>query len=424
MDLQIFPPEDGFPQAAVSLPLSKSISNRALITNAPTPNAAPLSEVAICDDTEAIVRALADPTATEINIGAAGTSMRFLTAFYAAKADGRTRVLDGSERMRRRPIGKLVDALRQCGAEIDYAGEEGFPPLRITGRQLTGGKIALSADTSSQFVSALLMTGPLMEQGLELTLEGEIVSRPYIDMTLALMKNSGVECTVLHDGRTISVPHCDYTPTDIEVEADWSAASYWFEIEALSYGDIRLEGLHRKSLQGDSRVAEIFATFGIESDWEENPGELTLQPTPDIASRLELDMSDVPDLAQTVAVTCCMTGIPFRLTGLQTLKIKETDRLEALCTELRKLSFMVEADDSELGWPGIRIAQPSQEGLPAFDTYNDHRMAMAFAPIALFVPGIVIRDAEVVSKSYPDYWKHLAEAGFRIEEYKQPGREE
>lgn len=424
MDLQIFPPEDGFPQAAVSLPLSKSISNRALIINALTPNAAPLSEVAICDDTEAIVRVLADPTATEINIGAAGTSMRFLTAFYAATADGRTRLLDGSERMRRRPIGKLVDALRQCGAEIDYAGEEGFPPLRITGRQLTGGKIALSADTSSQFVSALLMTGPLMEQGLELTLEGEIVSRPYIDMTLALMKNSGVECTVSHDGRTISVSHCDYTPTDIEVEADWSAASYWFEIEALSYGDIRLKGLHRKSLQGDSRVAEIFATFGIESDWEENPGELTLQPTPDIASRLELDMSDVPDLAQTVAVTCCMTGIPFRLTGLQTLKIKETDRLEALSTELRKLSFMVEADDSELVWPGIRIAQPSQEGLPAFDTYNDHRMAMAFAPIALFVPGIVIRDAEVVSKSYPDYWKHLAEAGFRIEEYKQPGREE
>ena len=418
MDLQIFPPDEGFPQAAVKLPLSKSISNRALIINALTPGALPLGEVAVCDDTEAIVNALANPGATDVNIGAAGTAMRFLTAFYVASADGQTRVVDGSERMRQRPIGKLVDALRQCGARIEYVGNEGFPPLQISGHALQGGEITLSADTSSQFVSALLMVAPTMQQGLQLTLEGEIVSRPYIDMTLALMKHWGVECEVSADGRRISVPHCNYTPADFTVEADWSAASYWFEIEAMSYGDISLQGLQQKSLQGDSRVAKIFSTFGIMPDWDENPGSLTLQPTPDVASRMEIDMSDVPDLAQTVAVTCCMTGLPFRLTGLQTLKIKETDRLEALCTELRKLSFMVEsANDSELIWPGVTIPQPAQEPL-AFDTYADHRMAMAFAPVALFVPGIVIRNADVVTKSYPDYWNHLAEAGFRIEEVK------
>ncbi len=421
MDLQIFPPEDGFPQAAVKLPLSKSISNRALIINALTDGALPLERVAECDDTHAIVAALADTEADTVNVGAAGTAMRFLTAYYAALGDGRVRLIDGCERMRQRPIGKLVDALRLCGADIEYAGEEGFPPLRICSKKLSGGEIALSADTSSQFVSALLMVAPLMAGGLELVLQGEIVSRPYIDMTLAMMRQWGVECEVSERGRRISVPECSYVPVEFLVEADWSAASYWFEIEAMSYGDIQLEGLWQKSCQGDSRVADIFRRFGIESDWEENPGQLTLAPTPDVVARLEMDLGDVPDLAQTVAVTCCMTGIPFRLTGLQTLKIKETDRLDALCRELRKTSFMVEAvDDSELVWQGMRIPQPGTEPL-SFDTYSDHRMAMAFAPVAMFIPGIVIRDAGVVSKSYPEFWEHLAAAGFRVEPYNDEG---
>lgn len=417
MDLQIFPPEDGFPQAVVKLPLSKSMSNRALIINALTAGALPLKHVAECDDTQAIITALRDPDSETVNIGAAGTAMRFLTAYYSAIDDGHTRLLDGSERMRQRPIGKLVDALRQCGADIEYAGEEGFPPLRIRSRRLSGGTVTLSADTSSQFVSALLMVAPVMAGGLELVLQGEVVSRPYIDMTLAMMSKWGVECEVSERGRHISVPEGGYVPVEFSVEADWSAASYWFEIEAMSYGDIQLEGLWQKSFQGDSRVAEIFRRFGIEPDWEENQGQLTLSPTPDVVARLEMDMDDVPDLAQTVAVTCCMTGIPFRLTGLQTLKIKETDRLEALCRELRKISFMVEAvDDSELVWQGMRIPQPVNGPL-SFDTYSDHRMAMAFAPVAMFVPGIVIRDAGVVSKSYPEFWNHLSAAGFRVEPY-------
>ena len=418
MDFQIFPPEDGFPQATVKLPLSKSISNRVLIINALTENAVPLSEVASCDDTDAIVRALSTPGADLVDVGAAGTAMRFLTAYFAALDDGRTRIIDGTERMRKRPIGNLVNALRQCGADIEYIGEEGFPPLRISGRRLQGGCVTLAADTSSQFVSALLMVAPYMTDGLCLTLEGDVVSRPYIDMTVALMKHWGVECGISGDSRTISVPAGNYKVTDFNVEADWSAASYWFEIEAVSYGCIALKGLHRKSLQGDSHVADIFRNFGVEPDWETEYPLLALTPSPDIAPRLEIDMGNVPDLAQTVAVTCCLASVPFRLTGLRTLKIKETDRLEALCTELRKLSFVVEpVNDCELVWDGLRIPQPPSEGPLAFDTYADHRMAMAFAPVALYVPGIVIRNAEVVSKSYPEFWKHMAGAGFRIEPY-------
>ncbi len=420
MDFQIFPPEDGFPQATVSLPLSKSISNRALIINALTPNAIPLSKVALCDDTDAIVHALANPEEEIVNIGAAGTAMRFLTAYFAAKNDGRTRMIDGTGRMRMRPIKPLVDALRQCGAEIEYVGEEGYPPLRISGKQLHGGCITLTAGISSQFVSALLMTAPAMTEGLCLTLEGDIVSRPYIDMTIALMSHWGIECETSNSNKTISVPSGSYKAVEFNVEADWSAASYWFEIEAVSYGEIALKGLNDKSLQGDSHVARIFRNFGVEPDWETEYPLLKLAPSPDIAPRLELDMSDVPDLAQTVAVTCCLASVPFRLTGLKTLKIKETDRLGALCMELRKLSFVVESvDDCELVWNGLRIPHPTAGHPIAFDTYADHRMAMAFAPVALYVPGIVIRNAEVVSKSYPEFWKHLANAGFRIEPYPQ-----
>lgn len=418
MDLQIFPPDDGFPQTIVKLPLSKSISNRALIINALTPEAIALPEVAACDDTDAIVHALANPDELAVDIGAAGTAMRFLTAYFAGLDDGRTRTVDGTERMRNRPIGRLVDALRQCGADIEYVGEEGFPPLRISGKKLRGGDVTLAADTSSQFVSALLMVAPRMTEGLSLTLEGDIVSRPYIDMTVTLMKDWGVECTVADGGRTITVPHGCYKATEFSVEADWSAASYWFEIEAVSYGNVTLQGLQRKSLQGDSHVAEIFRNFGVETDWESEKPLLALTPSPDIAPRLEIDMGNVPDLAQTVAVTCCLSAVPFRITGLKTLKIKETDRLEALCTELRKLSFIVETvDDCELVWNGLRMPQQPLNAPLALDTYADHRMAMAFAPVALFVPGIVIRNAEVVSKSYPEFWNHLSEAGFHIEQY-------
>ncbi len=405
MNARIFPPEEML-EANVALPLSKSISNRALIINALTAGAKPLAEVAKCDDTDVMLAALSSD-GDSINIGAAGTAMRFLTAHFATQ-QGRSVTLDGSERMRQRPITALVDALRQCGADIEYAGEEGFPPLRITGKQLQGGEISLPASISSQYISALLMTAPAMADGLTLTLEGEIISRPYIMMTLSMMRQWGVESEF--DGNVITIKQQQYKPTDFKVEADWSAASYWYELAALSSGDVTLQGLEEQSLQGDSAIASMFEGLGIISEFTDDG--LSLEPSPDFSPRLNLDLSDNPDVAQTIVVTAYLLGIPFRITGLSTLKIKETDRLEALKKEMFKLGAVLEIEqNSVLSWDGERHQVYE---MPVIDTYNDHRMAMAFAPVALFVPGIVINNIEVVSKSYPDYWKHLQDAGFRF----------
>lgn len=410
MDYQIFPPEE-ITDALIKLPLSKSISNRVLMINALTGNAGTIQEVAKCDDTDVMQRALTSGT-DEINIGAAGTAMRFLTAYFSLQ-EGRTVTIDGSERMRQRPIGVLVNALRDCGADISYPGEENFPPLRITGRRLTGGEITIDGSMSSQYISALLMAAPLMEKGLTLTLSGEIVSRPYIMMTLGLMRQWGVESEFY--GNTITIEPQSYRATDFTVEADWSASSYWFETAAFSFGDIKLTGLSDHSLQGDCRIKKMFTNFGIEAEWDE-AGALELNASPDITPRMVADLSDCPDLAQTVIVTCCVLNIPFRITGLSTLKIKETDRIAALCTELRKLSFVIEhPDGSTLEWEGQRAPVDTETPL-AIDTYDDHRMAMAFAPVALFLPGIVIRDVEVVSKSYPEYWDHMRQTGFTLQE--------
>lgn len=408
MNYRIYPPDEigGTP---IALPLSKSISNRALIINALTRDALPLDDVAHCDDTDVMVRALSSSD-NEIDIGAAGTAMRFLTAYFAS-SPGRAVTIDGSERMRHRPIRALVDALRECGAEIDYIGEDGFPPLRITGRELEGGDVSLPASISSQYVSALLMVAPLMRQGLTLTLAGEVTSRPYIAMTLSMMREWGAESDFI--GNVIDIRPGAYRQVKFTVEADWSAASYWYEIAALSSETVSLTGLYRNSYQGDSRLPEIFKSLGIVTRF--NGTGVTLEPSPDMTPRLAIDMREQPDLAQTVAVTCCMLGIPFRITGLSTLRIKETDRLEALRKELGKLSFVISIEkDSELIWEGDRC--PVLE-IPAIDTYDDHRMAMAFAPVALYLPGLVINDVEVVTKSYPGFWDDLRQAGFKtIEE--------
>lgn len=410
MDYQIFPPEE-ITDAAIKLPLSKSITNRVMLLNALTGNKGSLRAIAECDDSAAMALGLSTDDAT-VNVGAAGTAMRFLTAFFSVK-ENRTVTLDGSERMRQRPIGPLVDALRSCGADITYTGEEGYPPLLINGHRLKGGAVTIDATISSQYISALLMVAPLMENGLTLTLAGEIASRPYIAMTLALMKQWGVESDFT--GNVITVAPQAYTPVDFSVEADWSAASYWFEIASFSFADIKLLGLSDHSLQGDSRVATIFKNFGIEAEWDEE-GALELNASPDITPRLTIDLSDCPDLAQTIVVTCCVLNLPFHITGLSTLKIKETDRLEALCDELLKLSFVIDRpDDSSLAWEGQRTP-PRGDAPLTIDTYNDHRMAMAFAPVSLFLPGIVINDAEVVNKSYPGFWEHLRAIGFTIEE--------
>lgn len=407
MNCRVFPPDEML-EARVSLPLSKSISNRALVINALTDGALPLKKVAKCDDTDVMVAALSSDDAC-VNIGAAGTAMRFLTAYYSAQS-GREVVLDGTERMRHRPIAVLVDALRACGATIEYADEEGYPPLRISGKKLQGGEITLSASVSSQYISALLMIAPTMEQGLKLTLDGDIISRPYIMMTLSMMRQWGVESEFV--GNTITIAPQKYNPIDFEVEADWSAASYWYEIAALSSGDVSLHGLDDKSVQGDSEISKYFEYLGINTHFDD--GVVELEPSPDLVPRLNLDLSDQPDLAQTIVVTSCMLGVSFHLTGLSTLKIKETDRLEALRAEMLKLGMVLTVErDSELIWDGSR--RPIYE-FPEIDTYEDHRMAMAFAPVSLFIPGIVINNIEVVSKSYPDYWQHLQEAGFKFQE--------
>ncbi len=411
MDLKIFPPEE-LVQTPVALPLSKSESNRQLIISALTKDAERPQPVADCDDTDALQGALGI-TSGRVNVGAAGTAMRFLTAYYAC-TPGTDILLDGSERMRQRPIAPLVDALRSLGADIDYAAREGFPPLHIRGRMLDGGTVELDASVSSQFVSALLMVAPTMQHGLRLRLRGQIISTPYITMTLSLMAAAGVKSDFDEDAGVISVPYAEYKPGLPSVEADWSAASYWFEIAAISAEQIALKGLRLKSLQGDAAVRRLFEVTGLQSEFD-SEGFLNLQLTPDAGSQLLVDLSDNPDLAQTLAVTCCLLALPFRFEGLQSLRIKETDRLSALQMELSKLGFITDIHDSgTFTWHGARF-DPG-ETIDPIETYQDHRMAMAFAPAALFFPGLQINDAQVVSKSYPQFWNHLRAVGFTIEE--------
>lgn len=403
MDYRIFPPDEIL-ETNVRLPLSKSISARALIMAA-LGSTVP-AEIADCQDTAVLAEALASDAA-DINVGAAGTAMRFLTAYYAA-VPGRKIVLDGSDRMRERPVGPLVDALRKLGAEIEYMSKDGYPPLSITGHKLAGGEVVIDATLSSQFVSALLMTAPAMERPLTLRMSGDAVSTPYINMTVAMMRDRGIK--VESDRDCIVVTPGVYTPCDVPVERDWSAAAFWYEIAAVTAGWVTLEGLSADSIQGDRRLAEIFPRLGVLT--EAGDEGIELSATPDLYSRIDLDMSDTPDLVPAVAVTACAVGLPFRLTGVANLAVKETDRLEALCHELLKLGCVVEREGaSAIVWEGRRLPIAS---LPEIDTYGDHRMAMAFAPLAVYIPGIIIRDIEVVEKSYPEFWNHLREAGFTM----------
>ena len=412
--------------ATIKLPASKSVSNRALVICALAGGRAIASQskdgkgslpdnLSDCDDTAVIVSALRDMP-DEINIKAAGTAMRFMTAFLAATENGE-HLLTGTERMKHRPVRILVDALRQLGADISYAGEEGFPPLRIHGQALEGGTIAIAGNVSSQFISALLMIGPVMRKGLELKLLGEVFSRPYIDLTLWMMREFGAdaEWTAVD---TIAVHPQPYKMRSYYIENDWSAASYWYEMMALSPqpdAEVRLEGLMDGSKQGDSTVRYIFSLLGIKTLFETRqpgvPTMVTLKKNGHRVSRLDYDFVNSPDLAQTFVVACAMMNIPFHFTGLKTLKIKETDRIEALKTEMRKLGYVLrDIDDSELVWDGERC-EPAESA--AIDTYEDHRMALAFSPIAM-LHSIKINNPDVVSKSYPHFWKDLQTVGFTI----------
>ena len=411
MKIRITPPANI--NAQIMLPASKSISNRALIINALANGTHPLENLSDCDDTQVMLRALQAQPGETIDIMAAGTAMRFLTAYLSVTPGDR--IITGTQRMKQRPIGILVDALRELGANIEYVEKEGFPPLRIQGTTLTKSHISLPGNISSQYISALLMIAPTLKNGLQVTLTGDIISRPYIDLTLQLMKDFGAQASWLND-HELKVEPQPYCSTPYYIEGDWSAASYWHEIVALSKdATITLPSLFRKSYQGDSKMADQFAQLGARTSYKENGITILKPKMVDIsqAIHVNLDFTNQPDLAQTFVVTCALQNITFRFTGLQTLKIKETDRITALICEMKKLGYVLhEAEDSILYWDGERCERSGE----AIDTYEDHRMAMAFAPACLVLPDICINDPHVVSKSYPRYWDDLRAAGFTIEE--------
>ena len=369
-----------------------------------------------CDDTEVIIRALA-AMPYEIDIKAAGTAMRFMTA-YLSVTEGK-HLLTGTDRMKRRPIAPLVNALRYLGADIRYAGETGFPPLIINGKTLEGGRLEVPGNISSQYISALLMIGPALKEGLELHLMGEIISRPYIDLTLWTMQEFGAEAEWT-DMDIITVRPQVYKSHPYLIENDWSASSYWYEMLALqgaSGSSIKLKGLTDGSKQGDSVVKYLFSLLGVKTTFdnkeEGQPTTVTLTRHRCLLPRLDYDFTGSPDLAQTFVVTCALLDIPFTFTGLASLKIKETDRIEALKAEMKKLGYLIKDENNNtLRWEGERCT-PS---LQPIDTYEDHRMALAFAPAACRFPGLRINNPGVVSKSYPHYWDDLRKAGFNIEE--------
>lgn len=403
--------------AAVRLPASKSISNRALVMNALAGSKVMPDNLSDCDDTRVILDALSRMPET-IDIGAAGTAMRFMTAYLAVTPGCHT--LTGTERMKHRPIRALVDALRYIGADIAYEGEEGYPPLRINGRRLAGGRLEIPGDISSQYISALLMVGPVLERGLELRLTGEIISRPYIDLTLCMMRGFGADAEWT-DVDTITVRPVPYGPRPFFIENDWSAASYWYETLVLARdgeSEVRLDGLTDGSRQGDSAVKYLFNMLGVRTVFKTRergvPTTVTLKRVEPVPPRLDYDFVNQPDMVQTFVVCCALAGVPFRFTGLASLKIKETDRVEALKTEMRKLGYVVrETAAGELSWDGERCQQADDL---VINTYEDHRMAMAFAPAAMVFPGLKINEPQVVSKSYPHFWDELSRAGFTITE--------
>ena len=428
MNLHLQKPKVKSQKSKVKITGSKSETNRLLLLQALYPNIS-LENVSNSDDSEVMENIIHNsqlPTVTlsavEVpqlfNVHHAGTAMRFLTAYFAIQ-EGKEVILTGSSRMKERPIKILVEALQQLGAEIYYEENEGFPPIKIKGKKLTNNKVSLPANVSSQYISALLLIAPKLENGLELTLQGEITSIPYINMTLALLKEIGVKTSFIENKITVK-PLLTINSKLLTIESDWSSASYWYSIVALSEigTQITLSSYKQNSLQGDSALVEIYNNFGVETIFN-NDNSITISKTSNLkldSSECELakqtlnfELNNCPDIAQTIAVTCFGLGIGCHLTGLHTLKIKETDRLEALKNELTKLGANVSVTNDSLT---LEPSEKINENI-SIKTYQDHRMAMAFAPLALKVP-IVIEEAEVVSKSYPTFWDDLKSVGFTI----------
>jgi len=386
------------------LPASKSISNRALIINALAGGTSSLSNLSDANDTQLMLRLVNSDDKT-IDVEDAGTTMRFLTAYFTVT--GKYKILTGTSRMKERPIGILVDALRKIGGEINYLEKDGYPPIETKGlKEQKVSIVRIRGDVSSQFISALMMVAPSLPLGLTLEFEGKVGSRPYIEMTAAIMKHFGVQCELLAD--RVIVTHQNYMPASFTVESDWSAASYWFAFAALANkAEILLPRLSLQSLQGDSTIVKIMDQLGVSASMENSLLRLTKQ---DHKKEITWDFTHCPDLAQTVAVVCAAKGIQGNFTGLESLRIKETDRIAALQNELRKIGGdLIEIDSAH--W----TLKPSNQ-LPSaasFATYKDHRMAMAFAPLASLLD-IEIENCDVVRKSYPNYWNDLKSFGFNI----------
>ncbi|MBN2262266.1 MAG: 3-phosphoshikimate 1-carboxyvinyltransferase [Prolixibacteraceae bacterium] len=393
----------------ITLPTSKSISNRVLIINALAYSPFPVQNLSDSDDTRVMEQVL-NANSDKFDIGHAGTAMRFLTAFLS-KIVGKWEIT-GSERMQQRPIKILVDALNQLGAKIEYINNPGYPPLRIWGSNLKGGRLELDGSISSQYISALLMIAPSIEGGLELTLTNRITSASYIDLTLSLMAQYGIEYK--WEDNVITIKEQSYQPIPYVVEADWSGASYWYQMAVLANeADILLKGLKLESLQGDCDQAKWFENFGIVSTQEEDGVRLSKKEVR-LPENYVQNFVENPDIAQTFAVMCVCKGIPFHFSGLETLKIKETDRINALITELGKLGAeLYEPQPGELAWNG-NIDEVQFYSDVEIDTYHDHRIALAFAPVALINGSISINNPMVITKSYPGYWADLKKLGIKV----------
>jgi 3-phosphoshikimate 1-carboxyvinyltransferase len=395
---------------SIPLPSSKSESNRALIINALSGNKCDIQNISEARDTVTMNRLLQSNDET-LDVIDAGTTMRFLTAFSTLSSQDK--ILTGTERMCERPIGILVDALREIGADIEYLKQEGYPPIKVKGiKSQKTNKITVRGDVSSQFISALLMIAPNLSQGLTLELSGEIGSRPYIEMTLQMMRDFGIEISKSWD-RTISIAHQPYKAAKFYVESDWSGASYWYGITSIAENaEIELIGLKKYSLQGDAAIVQIMEKLGISTEYKQH--SVILRKTNNLPQNKEIkiDFAHCPDIAQTIAVICAAKGIRLLMTGVESLKVKETDRLAALKNELKKFNI----DVNDLGNQSYEVSNATSfeiEGTPFINTYKDHRMAMAFAPIAL-LGKIEIESKDVVVKSYPSFWNHLQIAGFEM----------
>ncbi len=394
---------------------SKSISNRVLIIQKLCEQSFEIHKLSTSKDTRTLEKLLAQTDSNVFDAGHAGTTFRFMTAYLATQLG--EQILTGSERMKQRPIGKLVTALNTLGADIEYIESEGYPPLKIKSpKVLDNNALNISADTSSQYITALLLIAPTLPQGIKLSLEGTIVSRPYIEMTLTLMGQFGV--TYTWENQTIIVPQQKYIAKDITIEADWSAASYYYALAAFAIDlDLQLNGLFRQSTQGDSAVATFGKSFGIHTSFNEKGIRLS-KIVGESTSMFEADFITCPDIAQTLAVMCAGTGIEGLFTGLETLFIKETDRVAALKKELEKVGVSFSKLPKRFSKKNLKDyfmvgGTADFKDTPVFETYDDHRMAMAFAPLAMLHP-IEIHDPEVVVKSYPNFWKDLETLGFEV----------